>query len=203
MKKFVLITVSLLLGLFVLAGCDMLAPGGSTGGTEGPGEEQPQKTPLEVIEEKYAKLGEAATVSQTIGITEGSLVQYTSEKTYTKKSSGYQVTGTEKRLNKLSSGKKDPYTETPIEGVVMAGAFTSQLELDDLYFTNTKIEGGIFEATVMDSSVETVLGIKEDLPAPVHGMVLRIETDETHVTGMGVTYASGASAVSITLKFGY
>ena len=205
MKKFALIAVSILLGLMVLAGCDMLSPGGSVGGTDGPGGTQTvEKTPLEEISEKYAKLADAATVSQTIGITsESGVVQYESQKTYTKKGSGYQLQGTEKRLNKLSSGKADPYTETTVEEIVKTGAFTPQLELDELYFTSNKIEDGTLEATVLDSTVETVLGIGEDLPAPVHGMTLKIVTDEKHVTSMDITYTSGDSHIAISLRFGY
>lgn len=204
MKKFMVIVVSILLGLFALSGCAMLDIGEGTGGTEGPGGGQTvEKTPLEVIAEKYAKLADAATVSQEIGVSQGELVQYASQKTYKKAGAGYQVTGTEKRLNPLSSGKAEPYTETSIETTVKAGAFAPRLELDELYFTNTKIENGTLEAKVMDSSVETVLGIAEDLPAPIHGLTLKIVTNDTHVTDMGITYASGESEIVITLKFTY
>lgn len=204
MKRIALMVISMLLGLMLLAGCDMLVPGGSTGGTDGPGSEQEaQKTPLEQIEEKYAKLSEAGTIAQSIGITQNGVVQYESQKTYKKAGAGYQVTGTEKRLNSLTSGKPEAYTETPVEMTVKAGNFAVQLDLDELYFASSKIENGTLEATVMDSSVETVLGITEDLPAPVHGLTLKIATDASHVTGIDIGYASGASTVSIALKFTY
>ena len=202
MKKIALIMVSMILGLTVLAGCDMLAPGGSTGGTEGSGEQTETKSPLETIKEKYAKLGDAATVTQDIGITQDGVVQYASQKTYTKKSGGYQMLGSEKRLNSLASGAAGPYTETPLEGTVKAAEFTVKLDLDELYFTKTTIENGTLEATVMDSSVETVFGVT-GLTAPVHGLVLRIVTDEAHVTEMGISYASDGSDVSVTMKFSY
>ena len=200
MKKFALMMISILLGLTVLSGCAMLAPGGDLGGPEGPGDQTDEKTPLELIQEKYEKLGEAATIVQTIDITQDGEVQYESDKTYTKAGSGYRVTGTVKQLNLLSSG---PYTETAIETTLKAGEFTPQLELDELYFTNSKVENGTLEATVMDSSVETVLGLKEDLPAAVHGLVLTIVTDAAHVTDMGIRYASGESEIVIKLTFTY
>ena len=186
MKKFAVIMVSILLGLFVLAGCDMgmLAPGDSTGGTDEPGGTQPtEKTELEVIAEKYGKVAEAASIVQTV--------------------TRYQIVGTEKRLNPITSGAATAYTETPIEMTVKAGTFTPQLELNELYFTNTAIANGTLEATILDSSVETVLGLGEDLPSPVHGMTLKIVTDTAHVTSMDISYASGASHIAITLRFSY
>ena len=207
MKKFAVIMVSILLGLFVLAGCDMgmLAPGDSTGGTDEPGGTQPtEKTELEVIAEKYGKVAEAASIVQTVDITaESGLVQYQSQKTYKKAGTGYQIVGTEKRLNPITSGAATAYTETPIEMTVKAGTFTPQLELNELYFTNTAIANGTLEATILDSSVETVLGLGEDLPSPVHGMTLKIVTDTAHVTSMDISYASGASHIAITLRFSY
>ena len=206
MKKFALITVSILLGLFVLAGCDMLSPGGSVGGTEGPGTETgTEQTPLEQIEAKYAKVSEAQTVTKKIEITsQTGMLQYASAKTYTKKgTSGYQVTGSEKRLNLLSSGKAEAYTETQIEETRRAGTFTPQLELDELYFTNSTVTEGTLEATVLDSSVETVLGLGSELSAPVHGLQMKIVTDEAHVTEFVMSYASDGSNVSITMQFTY
>lgn len=204
MKKFTVIMVSLLLGLVVLSGCAMLDQGG-IGGPSGPGGDRPaEKTELEIVAEKYAKISDAATVSQKIGITaESGVLQFESQKTYKKAGAGYQVTGSEKRLNPLSSGKAEPYTETSIEEIVKAGAFTPQLELDELYFTNSAVKNGTLEATVLDGSVETVLGLAEDLPAAVHDMTLKIVTDAAHVTSIDILYTSGTSNVTIALTFTY
>lgn len=191
----------------MLAGCgDMLAPGGELGGPGGPGGEEPaEKTELEVIAEKYGKITEAASIGQEIEITRGELLQFESEKTYKKAGTGYQVTGHEKRLNSLTSGSEEPYTETAIETTVQGGTFTVRLELNELYFSAVAIENGTLEATVLDSSVETVLGLTEELPlsSQPHGMTLKIVTDETHVTGIEIAYKSGASEVAIGLEFVY
>lgn len=202
MKKLVVIAVSLLLSLGLLTGCDMLSTGGPAD-PENPGEQTVEKTPLEEIAEKYKAVGSAATIEQGIELTRDGATQYESALTYRKAGSGYQVTGTEKRLNSLKSGKAGAYTETAVERTVKAGTFTPGLDLDELYFTNSDIKSGTLEATVLDGSVGPLLGLTDDLPAPVHGFKLKIVTDETHVTVMEFTYASGGSDVHITLKFSY
>ena len=205
MKKIAVIMMGMMLSLMLLAGCDMLAPGGNIGGTESGGSgETAEKTPLESVEEKYGKLSEAKEIVQTIDVAHGELTQYASEKTYTKAGSGYRVTGSERRLNMLSSGKTEAYTETPIETTVKAGTFSVRLDLDELYFSTAPVfEGGTMEVGISDSSVETVFGIGEELSAPVHGLRLKIVTDETHVTGMQIAYSSGSNEVEIALRFGY
>lgn len=200
-KKVWLIAFGLLCAAAMFGGCSMLDPGVDAGGG---GEDGPkEKTELEIIAEKYAKLGDVQTVGQTIEITQDGLVRYASEKTYKKAGTGYQITGTERKLNSLKSGSGDPYTETVTETTVQAGTFSARLDLNELYFSKSEIVDGTLEATVLDSSVETVLGLGEELPASVHNLTLKIVTDETYVTDIAIRYASGGSDVTITLKFSY
>lgn len=205
MKKLALMMISILLGLTVISGCAMLAPGGELGGAEGPGEAE-EKTPLEVVEEKYEKLGDAAMIEQEIAITQGEVLQYESAKTYTKAGSGYRVTGHVKQLNSLSLGKAEEYTETPVETTVTAGSFSVRLKLDELYFASAPTYAdGVMEIAVNASGVETVFGLTEELPAAAkpRNMKLKIATDETHVTQMHVSYTSKNSEVHISLTFTY
>lgn len=202
MKKFVLIAVGLMLCLGLLTGCDMLSTGGPLG-PSGPGEQTVEKTPLEQVEEKYARLADAARIEEQIGIVQGKLVQYESEKAYEKRGSGYRITGTEKRLNLLDSGKEGAYTETSVDTSVKAGDFRVRLDLDELYFSTAPVfTDGTMEVMVDKNNVETVFAVR-DLPAPVIGLTLRIHTDETHVTDMEIEYASKSSSVKIQLKFTY
>lgn len=205
MKKILLAIAAVLMCMGLLTGCAMLSPDLNLGGgPEGPGGTVTEKTPLEIVAEKYGKLSEATVIAQNIGISQGSLVQFSSEKTFTKRGSGYQVSGKEIRLNSLASGEEEPYTETPIEETVKEGQFSVRLVLDELYFSTAPVfQDGVMEAGVSDGSVRTVFGISEDLPAPVHGMTLKIATDETHVTGMEIAYGTGSSTVNIVLKFTY
>lgn len=203
MKKFALAFVSILMCLALFTGCDMLKPPKpvvDSGDGEGPAQ-----TEIAQIAEKYDKIGEAATIVQEIGIARDGFVQFESAKTFTKNGQSYAVKGTERRLNALSSGKTEAYTETEIEETVASGAFEGKLELNELYFSSLKpVENGILEAVVADNSVEAVFGIDHALTAPVHGLALKIVTNETHVTDMDITYAtSNGSTVTITLKFTY
>ncbi len=205
-KKLIAGTVSVLMSMVLLTGCDMLAPNGNIGDNGGETGDPAGKTALEVVEEKYARLGEAQTIEQTIGIVQDTLTQYESEKTYTKAGSGYRVTGSIKRLNSLASGASEAYTTETVETTLKAGEFAVKLELDELYFsTAPTYENGVMEVTVSDNSVETVFGLVEELPltARPHGLKLKIATDDKHVTWMEIAYTSKSSAVSIALRFGY
>ncbi len=181
-----------------------------TPGLEGPdpGETEEPATPLEIVEEKYAKLAEAEKVEQSIDIARGALVQYESERTYEKKGGGYTVKGSEKRLMPLTEGGS-AYEETAIESTVKAGEFGIRLDLDELYFsTAPELVEGVMEVRVADGNAEAVFGLT-GLEASVKNLVLRIETDAEHVTGMRITYESqgaastASSTVTIVLKFTY
>lgn len=202
MKKLFIAMMAGALGMLLLAGCDTntlqgVEPGPGPDDTPAPAE----PTAVEIVEEKYGKLGEATSVGQSIEILGGTLVQYESQKTYTKDGDAYKVTGTVKKLNALTA--ETPYSETTVNETVSAGKFEGTLDFDPSYYSAVKVENGVFEGQVNDGSVVEAFGLEETLPAPVHGVTLTIATDETHVTSIGITYASGASAVTILLTFTY
>lgn len=205
MRKLFMVIASVLLCIGLFAGCNMLDPNGDLGGSSGTeGETPADRIPLEIVIEKYNKLSDAQEIEQKIDISQGELVQFESEKTYTLTGDEYRLTGKEKRLNSLASEKEGPYTETTVDKTVKKGTFSIKLDLNELYFSTAPVfENGILEIGISDNSVEAVFGISEDLPAPVHGMTLKITTDEEHVTGIDMTYGSGSSTVNITLKFKY
>ena len=196
MKKVLIALMALGMSLGILAGCATLDPG------KGPGKD-PDKTPLGILETKYAKVTESTKITETVEIKSGELLQYRSEKTYTGTESGYTLEETTKRMNDLDA--EELYTETELPAREVAKAeFTVKLDLDELYFSGEpEIEGDEVKLSVLDDSVERVLGLAGELPAPVHGLKLSMKTDETHVLGIGIAYASGSSAVTITLTFAY
>lgn len=198
----------MLMGLFlgILTGCDMLAIGPGGPEAENPGENGGTETPLAEVTKKCEKLGEASVIGQTIVVKRGDFVQYESEKTYTKTGTSYAVTGSERKLNSLTSGAADAYTETQVEETVTAGTYELTLDLNELYFTSApSYADGILEATVRDNSVEAVLGLSGELglSARPHNMKLRIATDAAHVTGIEIGYTSSSSEVTIGLRFEY
>lgn len=204
MKKLSVIAIaSVCLG--ILTGCATLSPDGLLG-EMGDLSTPTAETPLSLVMEKYEKLPDAVTVVQHIEISQGDIVQYDSAKTFAKEGSVYTVTGTVKQLNSLASGAAEEYTVTSVQETRNAGEFSVRLNMNELYFSPAPtFENGVLEGRVKDDSVETVFAISENLPvsARPHGLKLRIETDETHVTGMNISYDSKNSTVNITLTFVY
>lgn len=202
MKKFGKSVLAVLLFVFCLAlvaGCDSPI----LGIVPGTGEETPsvtEKTALEAVAEKYEKVSEAKNIGRTVEVYSGKLLQYSSEKTYQKTDGGFAVTGTVKRLNDLSADTA--YTETKISETVGAGTFEGGLKLSAMYLTDATVKEGKLEARVADGDVERVFGT-EALPSAVHGLKLTVETNEDHVTSIGIEYASGSSSVTISLTFAY
>ncbi len=200
MKK-ILTLLAASLFLFILVGCnETLKDPNQTDGPSGtPEPEGP--TPVEIIEEKYTRLDEATVIQKKVSISSGTLLQYESSTTYTSTGTAYTVTGTEKTLNPLTA--ETPYTTTEINKTVSKGEFEGSILFDAKYYSSCTVEDGVFDGRVNDTYVTTVLGIGNELSAPVHGMTLRVTTDEKHVTGITISYASAASDVAITLTFTY
>ena len=198
MKKFAFIMMSIILGLFVLSGCDML----SSGRSEGAGSEDHEPTPLEKVTEKYGRVGEATAIEREIEIVRGALTQYESLKRYEKQDGAYAVSGTERTLNGLDG--ETAYTERAISETLPAGAFEVKLNLSSVYFQDFEIENGTLQAVVWNGNAEAVFGIREDLPAPIYNLALTMETDETHVTRIEIAYGTtNNSTVTICIKFTY
>ncbi len=205
MKKLLIAILSAILCIGLLSACSTLTPNGPDDGNHDDGGGGDGKTNLELVEEKYGNLPDATKIEQTIEITAGELLQFSSDKTFVKTSSGYTVTGTEQKINVVKPDG-EPYTSREIDETVEAGAFTVKLGFNELYFSGTPtFRDGVFEANVKDDSVENVFGITEEIPvtAAPHGMKLKIATAGEHVTEIAVSYDSNRSNVNITLKFTY
>lgn len=202
MKKLLIAIATLILGMGILGGCgSTLLPTLPGGGEEPGGGGTAPTTPLEALEEKYSKISEAKTIGRIIEIESGSLLQYRREETMTKAGSGYAVEGTVKRLNDLSA--EQPYTESEVSELVKSAEFSVEMQFDELYFKSSKFEGNTFEADIRDGSVGTVLGISEELPAPVKNMHMKMMADDKHVTKIELSYVSESSTVGIVLTFTY
>ncbi len=201
MKKFIGILASLTMCMALFAGCQML----SDGNLGGPGGQTPEEqTAIELVEEMYEKISQATVITRDINVANGRLVQYESHRTYTRDGDEYQVTGTSKKLSLIDPEAEGAYTTATENLTLPAAEFEAKLDLNEIYFSNTPTyENGVLEVGIADNSVKTALGITEDLPAPVHGMNLKITTDKGFVTGIEITYASKSSNVTITLGFTY
>lgn len=201
MKKILIVTLTFLMCLGLLTGCDTLLITSPEGG-EGSGGDKPV-TALEEFQQKYEKISEARLIGQSVTVKSGSLLQYSREKTFEKAGSGYAVEVTEKRLNDLSA--EEPYTVTQDSYPVHGKAAEFSLDLDELYLKNLVIDAEAFtlEAEVREGSAETMFGIAGTLPAPAHGMHLSMAADAVHLLSFKLTYVSGNSDVAIELTFTY
>lgn len=161
-------------------------------------------TLIEQLRERYGEISEAATVKQEITITQGNFTQYESSKTYSKVETGYDVTGSEKRLNDAESD--EPYTVTPIETHVdsVQGA-TPTLTLDESYFEEgyRLTETGL-SATVKQSNIKDVFGVSEtELTAPTSNLTLELRVSGEHLATVRINYVSNNSNVTIVLTMSY
>ena len=203
MKKFVIGLAMIGMCMAMLTGCSPLAPEKGDDTPDTPEE----KTGLQLVAEMCEKLPEAKQIVQTIYVRPSggtSLVQYESKKTFTKGTDSYSVTGTEKTLNALDSGKEEAYTVETVNETLSVGKYSVQLDLNELYFSSTPTyKDNVLTGNVQDSSVENLLGIRQSLPSAPRGMKLRITTGGGHVTGIAIDYTAASSAVEIMLLFTY
>ncbi len=202
MKKIFLALVLAVSCLFLVTACeetlvDPNKPVDPSDDVDGPTLEEL----VDLVEGKYAKIGEATEIWRNVEIKHGALTQYESKRSYKKEGDGYTVTGTVKTLNTTDAA--EAYSTTSVNETVGAGTFVSELNLNASYFTAMDVKDGVFVGEVGDGYYASVFGIGESLPAPVHGLTLKIVTDETHVGEIGITYVSGSSDVSIVLTFEY
>lgn len=210
-KKILFIIATIAMSLAVLTGCSTLGPDTPPAPPGGGGEDE--KTGVELVEEMYGKLPDAKKIEQKIEIVTGTLLQYSSDKTFTKTGDKYEVKGKVKKLHTLEAGGTEAYTETSVDETLSAKEFAVTLDLDELYFTAVpEYKNNVLTGTVKDDCVGSVFSIKENFAkeATPKGMTLEIETDGTHVTAIEVTYTShdatgqtSDSDVTITLKFTY
>lgn len=197
MKKLGIVFVTMLMCLAILTGCATLLPfGPDEGEGEGGG-----KTPVEEVAEKVLKIVEASTIEQEIEIGNGSVTQFEQTKKFEKEGSVYKMEGHEKKLNKVTAEKA--YAERDLSGEVKADASKIKLKLQEVYFSQVKVEEGKLEGQVKEGSVEALFGLTESLKTPVHGLTLSISTDATHVTALEVSYMASESTVKISMQFGY
>ena len=192
MKKIFLALVLAVSCLFLVTACeetlvDPNKPVDPSDDVDGPTLEEL----VDLVEGKYAKIGEATEIWRNVE----------SKRSYKKEGDGYTVTGTVKTLNTTDAA--EAYSTTSVNETVGAGTFVSELNLNASYFTAMDVKDGVFVGEVGDGYYASVFGIGESLPAPVHGLTLKIVTDETHVGEIGITYVSGSSDVSIVLTFEY
>lgn len=197
MKKLLTIVIIMLFGLLAFTGCEML-----TARPEEPGGNVNEPTPLEKVIEKYGHIDEATIIDHEIKIVRGALIQYESKKHYEKQESEYAVSGTVRTLNELDA--ESAYTEQTVSETLPAGTFEVTLNLSSVYFQDFEVEDGTLKAIVWNGNADAVFGIREDLPAPIYNLSLTIETDETHVTRIGVEYGTtNNSTVTINIVFKY
>lgn len=202
-KKIIALLLAALCGLFLLTACEdtLVDPEPDLPPPDDVVDEPTLEDLVELVGDKYEKIAEATEIASKIEIKHGALTQYESNKSYKKEGSTYAVTGTVKTLNGLDAA--EAYTTAEVNETVQAGTFVSALNLNASYFTALDVKDGVFVGEVNDSYYASVLGIGETLPAPVHGMTLRIGTDDTHVEEIAISYVSGSSDVSIVLTFAY
>ena len=187
-KKLLFVAALLFVMIFALAAC---------------AEQQPLST-IDFVKQKYGEIASAKSIKQDISITKGSLTQFESSKTFAKTESGYNVTGTEKTMNKAGSQK--PFEEVEInETLTSAQGVAPTLNLDVTFFEEgyRLTESGL-TATVKPDSIKDVFDLDDsDLTAPTDDLVLELVINGQQLTSVRITYTSDGSNVTILLTIAY
>ena len=187
MKKIWMMLVALV-GLFALAGCDR---------------EPKSVDGWEKFREGYAHTAEAVTVSQEIEVLRGELAVYLYEKEYEKTDSGYSVTSTEKRLNKVDENTTEPYTVTTDTATAAAAeTFNASLVLRADVFADYELLEESFRGKIRAGMEDEVFGLTGE-HAGMYDTVLTLTLGDDGLTALTVDFRSGAYSVSILLSFTY
>ena len=161
-------------------------------------------TAIEILQQKYNEITAAKSIEQKITITSGNFTQYERDKTYTKTTTGYSVTGTEKKLN--DSSATEAYTVTDIsEEVTSVANGTPTLKLDESYFeAGYKLTETGLTATVKQNNIKDVMSIEDDaLTSPTSDLTLELSLSGDKLTTVRLSYTSGTSRVTIQLTMSY
>ena len=188
MKKLWLILIPLV-GLAAFAGCDR----------------EPEKIldGWEKFRAGYEHTAEAVTVSQEIEVLRGELAVYLYEKEYEKTESGYTVTSTEKRLNKVDETTTEPYTVTTETGTVAAAeTFNAALDMSPGVFADYELLEESFRGKIRAGMEDEVFGLTGE-HAGMYDTVLTLTLDGGDLTTLTVDFRSGVYSVSIVLSFAY
>ena len=160
-------------------------------------------TAIEILQQKYNEITAAKSIEQKITITSGNFTQYERDKTYAKTTTGYSVTGTEKKLN--DSSATEAYTVTDISEEVTSVNGTPTLKLDESYFeAGYKLTETGLTATVKQNNIKDVLSIEDDaLTSPTSDLTLELSLSGDKLTTVRLSYTSGTSRVTIQLTMSY
>ncbi len=186
-KRLAILTILFMLAAVMLAACA-----------------DPKLTAIEILQQRYNDIATAKTIKQEITITQGNFTQYESTVTYTKTESGYNVTGSEKRLNDANA--EQMYSVTQVnEQVSSASEAKPTIKLDESYFEEgyRLTETGL-AATVKAEYVKEVFGTTdEDLKAPTNNLTVEMDVTDEHLATMRIGYVSDGSNVTIVLTMSY
>ena len=168
-----------------------------------------QLTPLEQMQQKYGEIVSAKEIVQEITIMQGNMLQYESEKTFTRvgagyRGTGYNVTGTERILNDTNSDKL--YTEKAVHyELTTAKNVAPTLKLSESYFEDGyTISATSLAATVKQANIKDVFTLTDsDLTAPTDNLRLELSAPGSQLSTVTITYTSGSSTVYITLRMTY
>lgn len=160
-------------------------------------------TAIEILQQKYNEITAAKSIEQKITITSGNFTQYERDKTYTKTTTGYSVTGTEKKLN--DSSATEAYTVTNISEEVTSVNGTPTLKLDESYFeAGYKLTETGLTATVKQNNIKDVLSIEDEaLTSPTSDLTLELSLSGDKLTTVRLSYTAGTSRVTIQLTMSY
>lgn len=190
MKKryIVLLTVILVCATLALAACN---------GTE-------QLTSMEILRQRYGEIGSAKSIEQKITVQSGNFTQFESVKTYLKTQNGYDVTGTEKRLNDATASEAYA-VKTVSEQVSAAEGAAPTLKLDENYFeTGFRLTETGLTASVKADNVKDVFALDDgELKAPVSNLTLELNTSKDKLTTVKIKFVSGGSNVTVELTMTY
>ena len=161
-------------------------------------------TAIEVLRELYKDIGTAQSITQEISVKKGNFTQFESSKTYAKAESGYDVTGSEKRLNDADAEQLYEVTEinSHIDGAEEAAP---TVNLDESFFEEgyRLTESGL-TAMVKADHITDVFGVtSEQLTAPTSNLMLELTVSGGHMSGVRITYESNGADVTITLTMTY
>lgn len=183
MRKLVSIMVAVM-AVLALAACDFKEKKGND---------------LEWLMASYSKVAEATSISETTEISSGKLVRYSCEKKYVLNGEKYEVTTTEKTLNKLSEDETYA-TKTSTDTVDRASDYVAKAELSESNFDEYDLSETGLKGKIKDGKLATVLGIDE-LTATDATLDISVKNDK--VTSIQISYLTSNDTVTISILFEY
>ena len=185
MKKMLIVPV-IALGFVIFAGCSQV------------------QDEMARFRDAYARTREAVTVTEEIEVLRDDLAVYLFEQEYRKTNSGYAMTYTERRLNKVDENTQEPYTVTTgSDTVSVAETFNPALTLDLSAFQyGYEIQPDSFRGELCEGMEDHVFGFTGS-HAEMKQVVLALALDGSALKEITVNFNSGSYSVSIVLTFTY